>query len=195
MGSSLSESPRRGEIITRKITRGLARIDAGIEDCLYVGNLEAKRDWGHAKDYVEMQWLMLQQEIPEDYVIATGRMETVRKFIEISAKFLGWGNSSSSNNNAIIWEGQGLEEIGRRSDTNKIVIRVDKRYFRPTEVSELLGDSTKARKKLNWIPKISLEELISEMIYHDKQLANQSLILKIISINMQLNEKIFLLIT
>jgi len=161
------ESPRRGEtFVTKKITRGLARINAGIENCLYVGNLDSKRDWGHAKDYVEMQWLMLQQEKPEDFVIATGRMETVRKFIEITANKIGWGKDSKGEN-SIIWEGEGTEEVGRRADTNEVVIKIDKRYFRPTEVNQLLGDSTKAYKKLNWKPKISLEELIEEMLEVD----------------------------
>ena len=163
------ESPRRGEtFVTKKITRGLARINAGIESCLYVGNLDAKRDWGHAKDYVEMQWLMLQQKEPEDFVIATGRMETVRRFIEITANKLGWWKGSKDDN-SIIWEGEGTEEIGRRADRNEVVIRIDKRYFRPTEVNQLLGDSTKAYNKLNWKPKISLEELIEEMLKVDKE--------------------------
>jgi len=171
------ESPRRGEtFVTRKITRGLALIDAGIEDCIFMGNLNAKRDWGHAKDYVEMQWLMLQQEKPEDYVISTGRMETVRKFIEICAEKLNWNNNS--NQPAIIWEGDGLEEIGRRADTNKVVIKIDPRYFRPTEVEELLGDSSKAKLKLGWTPKTSLEELIEEMITKDKEEAKKQLLLK-----------------
>tara|TARA_Y100000589_G_scaffold330271_1_gene379395 strand:+ start:363 stop:1451 length:1089 start_codon:yes stop_codon:yes gene_type:complete len=164
------ESPRRGEtFVTRKITRGLARISLRLEKCLYVGNLDAKRDWGHAKDYVEMQWIMLQQEKPEDYVIATGRSETVRNFIEISSKLLGWQKDKDSD--GIIWEGQGLNEVGRRADTNEIVIRVDKRYFRPTEVDFLLGDPSKAKEKLGWIPKITLEELIHEMIVNDKEQA------------------------
>tara|TARA_B100000886_G_scaffold307078_1_gene239862 strand:+ start:11514 stop:12632 length:1119 start_codon:yes stop_codon:yes gene_type:complete len=166
------ESPRRGEtFVTRKITRGLARINFGLDSCLYMGNLDAKRDWGHARDYVNMQWLMLQQEKPEDYVIATGRMETVRKFIEISARKIGW--AKSNNEPSIIWEGNGVNEIGKRPDTNKIVIRVDKRYFRPTEVDQLLGDPSKAYKNLNWSPKISLEELISEMIDYDLQEAEK----------------------
>ena len=172
------ESPRRGEtFVTKKITRGLSRINAGIENCLYVGNLDAKRDWGHAKDYVEMQWLMLQQEKPEDFVIATGRMETVRRFIEITANKIGWGKDSRSEN-SIIWEGEGTEEIGRRADSNEVVIRIDKRYFRPTEVNQLLGDSTKAYKRLNWKPKISLEELIEEMLEVDKEEALKEINLK-----------------
>ena len=171
------ESPRRGEtFVTRKITRGLALIDAGIEKCIFMGNLNSKRDWGHAKDYVEMQWLMLQQETPEDYVISTGRMETVRRFIEICAEKLNW--HADSDHPAIIWEGSGIEEIGRRADTNEIVIRIDPRYFRPTEVDELLGDSNKAKLKLGWTPKTSLEELIEEMIEKDKEDAKKKLLLK-----------------
>ena len=172
------ESPRRGEtFVTKKITRGLSRINAGIENCLYVGNLDAKRDWGHAKDYVEMKWLMLQQEKPEDFVIATGRMETVRRFIEITANKIGWGKDSKYEK-SIIWEGEGTEEIGRRADSNEVVIRIDKRYFRPTEVNQLLGDSTKAYKRLNWKPKISLEELIEEMLEVDKEEALKEINLK-----------------
>ena len=164
------ESPRRGEtFVTRKITRGLARIDAGIDHCLYLGNLNAKRDWGHAKDYVEVQWMMLQRDKPEDYVIATGRMETVKRFCELAAYELGWSTSSSKN--GLIWQGKGKDEVGIREDTGEIVIKVDKRYYRPTEVDELLGDSTKAFKEMGWKPKISLEEMISEMIKEDKKLA------------------------
>jgi len=162
------ESQRRGEtFVTRKITRGLARINAGLDSCIYMGNLDAKRDWGHAKDYVKMQWLMLQQEEPEDYVIASGRMETVRKFIEISANTLNW--NKSKNGPSIIWEGKGINEVGRRADTNEIVIRIDERYFRPSEVEQLLGDSSKAYKNLNWEPKTKLEDLVSEMIENDKE--------------------------
>ena len=165
------ESPRRGEtFVTRKITRGLARIDLGLEKCLYMGNLDSKRDWGHAKDYVNMQWLMLQQEEPEDYVIATGRSVTVRRFIELSAKCLGWGDGFSSS---IIWEGSGIDEVGRRADNGDIVIKIDANYFRPSEVDYLLGDPSKAKKKLGWEPKISLEELIKEMIENDKQDASK----------------------
>jgi len=168
------ESPRRGEtFVTRKITRGLSRIDLGVDNCLYVGNLDAKRDWGHAKDYVEMQWLMLQQEEAEDFVVATGRTETVRKFIEICAEYLGWGGKNKST--SIVWEGEGVDEVGRRSDTNEVVIKVDKRYFRATEVDLLLGDPSKAKRKLGWSPKISLEELIFEMLTHDKEEASKEL--------------------
>tara|TARA_B100001027_G_scaffold156452_1_gene110099 strand:+ start:227 stop:1306 length:1080 start_codon:yes stop_codon:yes gene_type:complete len=160
------ESPRRGEtFVTRKITRGLSRIETGLDSCIYLGNLDAKRDWGHAKDYIEMQWLMLQQEKPEDFVIATGVTETVREFIEKCAKKLKWNNKE--NESPIIWEGNGINEIGRRADTKDIVIRVDERYFRPTEVDILVGDSNKAFKKLGWKPKINLEELIDEMIEKD----------------------------
>ena len=165
------ESPRRGEtFVTRKITRGLSRIEFGLEDCIFVGNLDSLRDWGHAKDYVEMQWLMLQQERPEDYVIATGRQESVRTFIELSAEKLGWGG--------IVWEGKGLEEKGIRKDNNKIVVKVDSRYFRPTEVNSLLGNSKKAREDLGWTPKISLEELVEEMIKHDYQVSKREYFLR-----------------
>ena len=162
------ESPRRGEtFVTKKISRGLSRIDLGLETCLYVGNLDAKRDWGHAKDYIEMQWLMLQQEKPEDFVIATGRSETIRKFVELTAKELGWGVDPGGV--GITWEGHGLNEIGKRSDTGEIVIRVDEKYFRPAEVELLLGDATKAKKKLGWSTKISLEKLVKEMVRFDKE--------------------------
>ena len=171
------ESKRRGEtFVTRKITRGLTRINLGLDNCLYLGNLEAKRDWGHAKDYVEMQWLMLQQQKPKDYVISSGRTETVRKFIEISALKLGW--NSEENGPGILWEGDGINEVGRRADNKEIVIKIDPRYFRPTEVEILLGDSTMAREELGWAPKISLEEIISEMIENDNMEAQKELILK-----------------
>ena len=170
------ESPRRGEtFITRKITRGLSRIDAGLEKYLYLGNLNSKRDWGHARDYVEMQWLMLQQDSPRDYVISTGRAESVRRFAEISALYLGWSTDSKSG---IIWEGEGLNEVGRRADTKEIVIKVDPRYFRPTEVDFLLGNSGKAKKELGWEPKTSLEELINEMVKKDKEEAKKEALLK-----------------
>ena len=170
------ESKRRGEtIVTRKITRGLTRINLGLDNCLYLGNLDAKRDWGHAKDYVEMQWLMLQQKTPKDYVISSGRTETVRKFVEISALKLGW--NSEENGPGIIWEGDGINEVGRRADNNEIVIKIDPRYFRPTEVEILLGDSTKASEELGWAPKISLEDIISEMIDNDNLEAQKELIL------------------
>ena len=171
------ESPRRGEtFITRKITRSLTRIDQGLEECLYVGNLEAKRDWGHAKDYVEMQWMMLQQENPEDFVIATGRMESVRTFIELTANKLNWQKNNQGP--SIIWQGEGLNEVGIRPDNKKIVVRIDKRYYRPTEVEELLGDASKAREVLGWEPKISLEELVAEMVESDKKDAERQFLLR-----------------
>ncbi len=171
------ESPRRGEtFVTRKITRGLSRVEVGLEKCIYLGNLDSKRDWGHARDYVEMQWLMLQQDTPEDYVIATGRMETVRKFIEITANKLGWGNKNKGR--GIIWDNEGLNEVGIRADTKEIVVRIDPRYFRPTEVDELLGDPTKAKEKLGWAPKTNLDQLISEMVEFDLNEANKEIFLK-----------------
>ena len=167
------ESPRRGEtFVTRKITRGLSRIDVGLEKCLYLGNLNSKRDWGHAKDYVEVQWKMLQNKNPEDYVIATGRMETVRRFCELASNALGWG---SAENGGLIWEGSEENEVGIREETGEIVIRIDKRYYRPTEVDELLGDPSKAVKELGWSPKVTLEQLISEMIEEDKKIAFKEL--------------------
>jgi len=157
------ESPRRGEtFVTRKITMGLCQIEHGRKDCLYMGNLDSLRDWGHAKDYVEMQWRMLQQDSPKDYVISSGKQTSVRSFIELSAKELGWGGIS--------WEGKGLDEIGRRIDTNEIVIRIDSEFFRPSEVQSLVGDAKKAHKELGWEPNIALEELIAEMIEHDKKI-------------------------
>ncbi|ABO18067.1 GDP-mannose 4,6-dehydratase [Prochlorococcus marinus] len=165
------ESPRRGEtFVTRKITRGLARIDQGLDEILYLGNLDAKRDWGHAKDYVEVQWKILQHSKPDDFVIATGRQESVRRFVELASIELGWGG--------IIWEGEGENEIGKRKDSSKIVIKVDKRYFRPSEVQELLGNNFKAKKILGWESKITLEKLIKEMIQNDKELAAKESLLK-----------------
>ena len=170
------ESPRRGEtFVTRKITRGLARIDAGLEDCLYMGNIDSLRDWGHARDYVEMQWRMLQQEgPPEDFVIATGRQESVRRFIELTALELGWG--------AIQWEGKGLEETGQRS-TGEVVVRIDPRYFRPAEVETLLGDPAKAKEKLGWTPTTTLEELVAEMVATDQEEAKKEAYLKLKGFN------------
>jgi len=152
------ESPIRGEtFVTRKITRALARIKLGLQDCLYLGNMDAKRDWGHAKDYVEMQWLMLQQEQPEDFVIATGVQYSVRDFVDAAAKELGI---------AISWQGEGVGEKG--FDANgKCIVAVDPHYFRPTEVETLLGDATKAKQKLGWTPKISFGQLVSEMVRVD----------------------------
>jgi len=165
------ESPRRGEtFVTRKISRGLARIDAGLEQCLFMGNLDSLRDWGHARDYVEMQWRMLQQEGPPEYfVIATGRQESVRRFIELSAIELGWGQ--------LKWEGEGVNEIGRR-DSGEVVIKIDPRYFRPAEVETLLGDPTKAHAKLGWKPTTSLEELVAEMVAADLEEAKKEAYLR-----------------
>jgi GDPmannose 4,6-dehydratase len=165
------ESPRRGEtFVTRKITRGLCRIDAGLDQCLFMGNMDSLRDWGHARDYVEMQWRMLQNDKPEDFVIATGRQETVRRFIELSAQQLGWGG--------IQWSGQGVTETGARADTGAVVVRVDPRYFRPAEVETLLGDPTKAHAKLGWTPTTTLEELVAEMVASDKQEAAKEAVLR-----------------
>jgi GDPmannose 4,6-dehydratase len=163
------ESPVRGEtFVTRKITRALARIKLGLQDCLYLGNMDAKRDWGHAKDYVEMQWLMLQQEQPEDFVIATGVQYSVRDFVNAAAKELGM---------QIRWEGQGVEERGYDSN-NKVIVAVDPRYFRPTEVETLLGDPGKAKQKLGWTPKISFDELVSEMVREDLKSAERDELVK-----------------
>jgi len=171
------ESPRRGEtFVTRKITRGLTRIDNGLDNCIYLGNLDAKRDWGHAKDYVEMQWLMLQQDEPNDFVISSGRTETIRRFVELSGNKLGW--ERNKNDQSIIWEGEGINERGIRYETGEVVVKVDQRYFRPTEVDQLLGDSSKAREKLGWSPKYTLDQLITSMIDHDKQEAKKELILR-----------------
>jgi len=165
------ESPRRGEtFVTRKITRGLARIDAGLDQCLFMGNLDSLRDWGHARDYVEMQWRMLQQQQPEDFVIATGRQESVRHFIDLTARQLGWGPMQ--------WQGSGLEELGIRGDTGAVVVRIDPRYFRPAEVETLLGDPTKAREKLGWTPTTTLEELVAEMVAADKEEAAKEALLR-----------------
>ena len=153
------ESPIRGEtFVTRKITRALARIKIGLQDILYIGNLNAHRDWGHARDYVKMQWLMLQQDEPEDYVIATGEHYSVREFIEAAAWQLGI---------KVGWKGQGIDEKGINEETGQIIIAVDPRYFRPTEVDELLGDGSKARQKLGWKPRISFKELVAEMVEAD----------------------------
>ncbi len=163
------ESPIRGEtFVTRKITRALARIKLGRQDCLYLGNLDAKRDWGHAKDYVEMQWLMLQQEQPEDFVIATGVQYSVRDFVNAAAKELGM---------SIRWEGQGVDEKG--FDANgKCNVAVDPRYFRPTEVETLLGDPAKAKAKLRWTPKIPFAELVAEMVREDLKAAERDELIK-----------------
>ncbi len=163
------ESPRRGEtFVTRKITRGLSRIDANLDKCLYIGNLDSLRDWGHARDYVEIQWRILQQNKPDDFVIATGRQVTVRKFIELAAKELNWSNDSSTS---IIWEGTGINEKGYRADTGELVVKVDSSYFRPSEVESLLGDPSKAKELLDWTPKTSLEDLVAEMVEADRKQA------------------------
>lgn len=173
------ESPRRGEtFVTRKITRSLANISQGVEDCLYLGNMNALRDWGHAKDYVKMQWMMLQQDKPEDYVIATGKQYSVRQFVEFSAKSLGI---------KMKFEGEGVDEIGivDEVDTQKapglkagdVIVRVDPRYFRPAEVETLLGDPEKAKNNLGWVPETSLEDMIEEMVEHDLESAKKHALL------------------
>lgn len=174
------ESPRRGEtFVTRKITRGLSNIAQGIEKCLYMGNLDALRDWGHARDYVRMQWLMLQQDEPDDYVIATGVQRSVRDFIQLAARELGI---------SLIFEGQGVDERGVVAavagdaapavKVGDVIVAVDPRYFRPAEVETLLGDPTKAKQKLGWQPEISLEEMVREMVAHDLERAKRHALLK-----------------
>jgi len=153
------EGPRRGEtFVTRKITRALARIKLGMQERLYLGNLEARRDWGHARDYVEMQWLMLQQERPEDFVIATGEQHSVREFVMLAAESAGI---------RLRWEGEGVEEKGYDAATGACLVAVNPRYFRPTEVETLLGDPTKARERLGWVPRIGFRELVEEMMRAD----------------------------
>ena len=162
------ESPIRGEtFVTRKITRALAKIKLGLQDCLYLGNLDAKRDWGHAKDYVEMQWLMLQQDSPEDFAIATGEQHSVRDFVNASAKELEMD---------INWSGSGVDEIGTWKGNE--IVKVDERYFRPTEVETLLGDPTKAKTKLGWSPRITFNELVSEMVREDYNAAKRDQLIK-----------------
>jgi GDPmannose 4,6-dehydratase len=174
------ESPRRGEtFVTRKITRGLANIAQGLEECLFMGNIDALRDWGHAKDYVEMQWLMLQQETPDDFVIATGVQYSVREFINKTVEQLGI---------ELAWEGEGVNEqgciaaiIGDKAPGRKvgdIIVKIDPRYFRPTEVETLLGNPAKAKEKLGWVPKITLDEMIEEMVAYDLDKAMQHALLK-----------------
>ena len=159
------ESPVRGEtFVTRKITRALARISLGLQDVLYLGNMEAKRDWGHAKDYVEMQWLMLQQEEPEDFCIATGIQYSVREFVDFA-----WGHLGKK----IRWEGSGKDEKGYDLEAGSLIVAVDPRYFRPTEVETLLGDATKAKQKLGWEPKITFEEMVHEMMESDLNIAKR----------------------
>ena len=174
------ESPRRGEtFVTRKVTRGLANIASGLDQCLYVGNIEALRDWGHARDYVRMQWLMLQQDAPDDFVIATGQQISVREFINRSALRLGIG---------LAWEGSGVDEIGRVASIDgfaaeylgpgDVIVRIDQRYFRPTEVETLIGDPSKAKEKLGWSPEITIDQLIEEMVDSDLAQARQHALLK-----------------
>ena len=184
------ESPRRGEtFVTRKITRGLANISQGLEECLYMGNIDALRDWGHAKDYVRMQWMMLQQEQPEDFVIATGVQYSVRQFIEWTAAELGM---------QITWQGEGVDEVGyavippndvipekgvipgsTRDPSPQPIIRIDPRYFRPTEVETLLGDPSKAKQKLGWVPEITVQEMCKEMVQSDLTAAKRHALLKV----------------
>jgi GDPmannose 4,6-dehydratase len=157
------ESPVRGEtFVTRKITRGLARIAAGLDKCLYLGNVDSLRDWGHARDYVRAQWLMLQQPEADDFVIATGEQHSVREFVDLAASHLGM---------RIEWAGKGVDETAVDTVSGNVIVRIDARYFRPTEVETLLGDPRKAREKLGWQPEISFAELVSEMVENDKQLA------------------------
>jgi len=164
------ESPRRGEtFVTRKVTRGLANIAQGLESCLYMGNLNALRDWGHAKDYVEMQWLMLQQDQPDDFVIATGVQYSVRDFINFAWDYFG---------KTIRWDGEGLDEKGYDADSGNLIVQVDPRYFRPTEVETLLGDPSKAKEKLGWEPKITLKELVREMMENDVNISKQKALIK-----------------
>lgn len=164
------ESPIRGEtFVTRKITRALARIKLGLQDCLYLGNMNALRDWGHARDYVEMQWLMLQQDVPEDFVIATGEQHSVREFVEVAAKEVGID---------IRWEGKEIGEKGYDVATGKCIVAVDPRYFRPAEVETLLGDPAKAKEKLGWVPQTSFRELVSEMMGEDLKEAQRDELIK-----------------
>ena len=163
------ESPRRGEtFVTRKITRGLVNISLGLQDCLYMGNINALRDWGHARDYVEVQWLMLQQDVAEDFVIATGVQYSVRDFVDAAANELDM---------KITWQGQGVDEKGFDSQ-GRCVVAVDPRYFRPTEVETLLGDPTKAKEKLGWTPKTTFAELVSEMVREDLKAAERDELVK-----------------
>ena len=174
------ESPRRGEtFVTRKITRAIANISQGLEDCLFLGNMDALRDWGHAKDYVRMQWMMLQQDEPDDFVIATGKQISVREFVTLSAKEAGI---------ELVFSGEGVDEIATASavdhekspaiNVGDVIVRVDPRYFRPAEVETLLGDPTKAKEKLGWVPEITVEEMCSEMVSFDLEKAKQHALLK-----------------
>jgi GDPmannose 4,6-dehydratase len=162
------ESPLRGEtFVTRKVTRGLSRIKTGLDQCLYLGNLDSLRDWGHARDYVRAQWLMLQQPSPEDYVIATGEQHSVRSFVTLAAKLLGMN---------LAWRGKGVDEHAVDTATGNTVVRVDPRYFRPTEVDALLGDATKARRQLGWTPTIAFDKLVEEMVGVDLELAERDVL-------------------
>ena len=164
------ESPRRGEtFVTRKITRGFARINQGLEKCIFLGNIDVLRDWGHARDYVEMQWKMLQQKEPDDFVIATGRQESVRRFLELAAIEIGW--------EGLKWIGKGSDEVGFRIDNGEPVVRIDPAYYRPAEVQTLLGDPTKAKRELNWEASCSLEQLVAEMISTDMKIAKRDSII------------------
>jgi GDPmannose 4,6-dehydratase len=174
------ESPRRGEtFVTRKITRAITNISQGLEKCLFLGNMDALRDWGHAKDYVRMQWMMLQQDTPDDFVIATGKQISVREFVSLSAKEVGI---------ELEFTGEGLDEIatvesitGDNAEALKVgdvIVRVDPRYFRPAEVETLLGDPSKAKEKLGWIPQITVEEMCAEMVQNDLSKAKQHALLK-----------------
>ena len=159
------ESPIRGEtFVTRKITRALARIKLGLQDRFYLGNMDAKRDWGHARDYVEMQWLMLQQDEPEDYVIATGKQYSVREFVEVAARCIDV---------EVEWQGSGTDEKGINRATGDVIVEVDPRYFRPTEVETLLGDPSKAKEKLGWVPRTSFEDMVQEMVEKDISIAER----------------------
>jgi GDPmannose 4,6-dehydratase len=159
------ESPIRGEtFVTRKITRGLARIHEGLEQCLYLGNMDALRDWGHARDYVRAQWLMLQQDAPEDFVIATGEQHSVREFVSRSAQLLGWD---------VQWRGEGVAEEGVDRASGRVLVKVDPRYFRPAEVETLLGDPSKAKAKLGWAPEVSFDQLVREMVETDLEIARR----------------------
>ena len=164
------ESPVRGEtFVTRKITRAMARISLGLQDCLYLGNMNALRDWGHAKDFVEMQWLMLQQDDPDDFCIATGVQYSVRDFCNVAYGHI---------NRTIRWEGEGVDEKGYDTETGQCIVAVDSRYFRPAEVETLLGDPSKAKRKLGWEPKITFQEMIHEMMEHDIELAKRDALVK-----------------
>jgi GDPmannose 4,6-dehydratase len=173
------ESPVRGEtFVTRKITRALARIALGMQDCLYLGNLSAQRDWGHAKDYVEAQWRMLQQERPEDFVIATGAQATVRHFVELAARELGIGLRFEGSGDREVGIVDSVANVGSKCRAGDVIVKVDPRYYRPTEVETLLGDSTKAREKLGWVPTISLAELVREMVKADYTSAQRDTLVK-----------------